>query len=120
MQAGGGNQVFLLFPSLGVFEVPRGPYAYIGMSSVPAGKSQGIREPWYIFAGKRITHLDLYQSWLDHNICTEVSVWVFLCVYILCRSFEMGITLALLKKSMEVSGHFLDFRANFISDQVQV
>ena len=45
VQAGGGNQVFFLFLSLGVFEVPRGPYAYIGMSSVPAGKSQGIREP---------------------------------------------------------------------------
>ena len=56
MQAGGGNQVFFLFLSLPVFEVPRGPYAYIGMSSVPAGKSQGIREPWYILAGKRITH----------------------------------------------------------------
>ena len=56
MQAGGGNQVLLLFLSLPVFEVPRGPYAYIGMASVPAGKSQGIREPWYIFAGKRITH----------------------------------------------------------------
>ena len=28
VQAGGGNQVFFLFLSLGVFEVPRGPYAY--------------------------------------------------------------------------------------------